>query len=213
MHCAAAARASSERGDLGRGMRHGRAIPFADGGGVGGRRRGLRLAHRRDARPGRRQQAGIAGLRQVLPIFLRHLGPHRVELDARGIEDVGVIGRPQTPRRRRRAARRRGARAEGQRAVPRARDRSGVRIDQSMSAKRRTKKGAFASTMWCSGSNQATKRRRAAVRRQLAEAHEGAHLVDVAAHGLAPAGSSRCTSGSARIAQQPAPVLQHASSA
>ena len=35
-------------------------------------------------------------------------------------------------------------------------DSSGVRIDQRMAAKRRTKKPPLARTMWCSGSNQAT---------------------------------------------------------
>ena len=39
---------------------------------------------------------------------------------------------------------------------------SGVRIVQSMSAKRRAKKGALRATMKCSGSNQAAKRRRGA---------------------------------------------------
>ena len=54
-----------------------------------------------------------------------------------------------------------------------------------MLAKRLTKNAALARTMWCSGSNHATKR--SPCRRlgpDLAEAHEGAHLVDVAAHRL-----------------------------
>src|SRR3546814_1149154 len=36
----------------------------------------------------------ILRLGQILPIFLRHLGTHRIDLDPRGIEDRAIIGAP-----------------------------------------------------------------------------------------------------------------------
>ena len=75
-----------------------------------------------------------------------------------GLKMLLVVGEPERlagiGRRRLVAARagaERAARSPSQRTL-----RSGVRIAQRMAAKRRAKNGAVASTMWCSGSNQAT---------------------------------------------------------
>ena len=59
------------------------------------RRRAARIAHPLHPRLGIFQHFGDQpGFGQVLPVFLGHLGPHRIQFDARGIEDIGKIGGP-----------------------------------------------------------------------------------------------------------------------
>ena len=159
---------------------------------------GARSAIASHARAGVAQQRGEqCGFGQVLPVLLRHLLPHHPQVQPRRIEDVRVVRAPQ--RFARVVGRRVGARARRRRSQrarrPSARCGTGVRIAQRMPAKRRAKNGATRSTMWCSGSNQATKA--SSLARHGAEAHEGVHLVQVAAHRLLQSRSARCMSASA----------------
>ena len=102
--------------------------------------RGARRRPRAAARSAR-PRAGCASISSASPRCIA------VELEPRRIEDGGVVGPPQRPPSRRRpgASRASAPAAEAQRRRrPSAREPVGVRIDQRMSAKRRTKKGAVA---------------------------------------------------------------------
>ena len=88
-------------------------------------------------------------LGKVPPIFLRHLGLHRLHLEPRRIEDVLEIGQPQRLRtvlgRKRRDVDAGGPKASS--SPSQCADPFGVRIDQRMPVKRRTKNPALRSTM------------------------------------------------------------------